>query len=378
MRRAAIAATVTLVAACIACGGAERSTSPSNQSGAPPATNPGGAPATAPLGETAPYGLRPDASAPAPRFTASIVDTNAIVYIRALGHVNPPSHTFPSDHIYFYLSDPSRCPCPLPAPVPVYAPGNGTVVEVQRAGAQFADDAIRVTMSSSAYWYLNHVTLDPSIQVGQQLAAGQRLGTTSGIVFAVDLGLVNANRTRTGYINSNRYPYSSIHAESPIAFYDEPLRSRLQARVLRVGSDKDGRADYDVAGRLAGGWFVAGTTDAAMGGPDVWSKTLYFLHDVERPDELRISVGGTLSLAPGVFAVQPDSIIPALPSFETVGQSNGAVSYPLYNAIVPAGNRPLVGHLLVQLLAGDTLQAEIFSGTAAPTAFTDKAVRYTR
>ena len=38
--------------------------------------------------------------------TVSPLDPSAIKYIIALGNLNPPQHTFPSDHIYLFHYDP--------------------------------------------------------------------------------------------------------------------------------------------------------------------------------------------------------------------------------------------------------------------------------
>ena len=41
-----------------------------------------------------------------------------------------------------------------------------------------------------------------------------------------------------------------------LKYFTEPARSTLYAKVGREGSDKDGKINFDQAGRLAGNWFV--------------------------------------------------------------------------------------------------------------------------
>ena len=60
------------------------------------------------------------------------------------------------------------------------------------------------------------------------------------------------------FVNPLRYPSTTVHGDAPLPYFDEPLRSRLYARVQRIGGDLDGRFDFDVAGRLVGNWILEG------------------------------------------------------------------------------------------------------------------------
>lgn len=183
-------------------------------------------------------------------FRASPLDEGDIRFIVPLGNLNPPGHTFPSDHTYFYNRIP---PAPPDAPVPVRAPGDGTVQFVLAMGME---SQVGVRTGSFIY-YLDHVVLDPAIRPGVIVTAGQQMGVTGSTAYGIDLGVINEQKT-VFFVNPLRYPSTTVHGDAPLPYFDEPLRSRLYARVQRIGGDLDGRFDFDVAGRLVGNWFLEG------------------------------------------------------------------------------------------------------------------------
>ena len=56
-------------------------------------------------------------------FEVSPVATSEFSYILALGNMNPPAHTFPTDHIYFVHNDYTET-------IPVVAPAAGKVIYI--------------------------------------------------------------------------------------------------------------------------------------------------------------------------------------------------------------------------------------------------------
>src|SRR5262245_1597388 len=182
-------------------------------------------------------------------FTVSPIPVSAIEFVTALGQINPPDHTLPTDHIYFY----HRLNHPNAPQYEVVAPAGGTVATVLKGN----DDKVYISVTSSHTYYLGHVTLDSGIRDGVKVQAGQRLGVTSNLSYGLDLGLLNQSFTQ-GFINPARYNNDSLHADAPLKYFDEPLRSTLYGMVTRTGGDKDGEINFDRAGRLAGGWFLDG------------------------------------------------------------------------------------------------------------------------
>lgn len=297
-------------------------------------------------------------------FTVAPIPPERLANIVALGNLNPPAHTLPSDHIYLDLPGDSA------ARVEVVAPADGVVSWVRRDPAR--DDAVNVSITNAFVYYIGHIALDASIRQGDRVRAGQRLGVASGLAAGIDFGLIDYDHAITGLVSPARYTPETRYAANPLRFFEEPLRSRLYAKVLRTGSEKDGRVGYDIAGRLVGNWFAEGLpVSYASAEASAWPRHLAFAYDVTAPTEPRISIGGTIG-NPAVYAVLPSD-----PRFETVTSSSGIVryhvGYPGWNgASSPAGT------LLVQMLADDRVRVQLVPGAQTADGFTAGAQVYVR
>ena len=289
-------------------------------------------------------------------FTHSPIDPSAITFITPLGNLNPPEHTLPTNHIYFYHP---------PTRLPVTAPAGGVIFEARRG----SDDALYVQAATGVLYYLAHIFLDGSIATGGEVSAGQYVGETN-TTGAMDLGVSN-DAVTLFFVRPERYIGFTIHADSPLKYFQEPARSTLYAKVRRNGADKDGKIDFDQPGRLAGNWFreglaVADTENFASG-----AQQLAFVRDVAEPAFVRVSIGGSLSLPGGFW------IADGVPDPADVTPATGKVAYRLYNNAlrIGAGN----GLLIVQMLGDDRIQIETFPGSTATTAeFTGASLIYVR
>ena len=186
-------------------------------------------------------------------FRASPVALDAIRFITPLGNLNPPDHTLPTDHIYFYVANPDQGESPASRRTDFFAPADGIVADVINNGAG-ADRKVRVQATPTIVYYLDHLVPEIALSRGTKLTAGQRIGTTGSTSFGIDLGVVNDALTLS-FVNPSRWNSETLHADAPLKYYEEPLRSQLYSRVQRIGPDLDGRIDFDVAGRLSGAWF---------------------------------------------------------------------------------------------------------------------------
>ena len=299
-------------------------------------------------------------------FRASPLDEGDIRFIVPLGNLNPPGHTFPSDHIYFYNRIP---PAPPDAPVPVRAPGDGTVQFVLAMGVE---SQVGVRTGSFIY-YLDHVVLDPAIKPGVVVTAGQQIGVTGSTAYGIDLGVINEQKT-VFFVNPLRYPSTTVHGDAPLPYFEEPLRSRLYARVQRIGGDLDGRFDFDVAGRLVGNWFLEGLAVNESAIASAWSRHLAFVYDNYDPSRVRVAVGGTLPLI-GAFAVPATA-----PDPRDVSPSTGRIVYRLLGP-GGAGDAPgsQRGILAVEMIDASTLRVEALRDTTATDLpFSAAARRYVR
>jgi hypothetical protein len=303
-------------------------------------------------------------------FRAAPIPAVDIAYIQPLGNLNPPGHTFPTDHIYFYFADRF-------ASIPVYAPGDGTIVNIAWSQASGDDYKLDLVHGGTLRSYLGHLSsLAPAIaaaagnlvmgfnSVSIPVTAGQVVGTTGGrgdYLYAMDLGVYDTALTLPGFITPSRYSANTTGCRAPLSYYEQPLQSQLYAMVNRDGADLDGRIDFDQPGRLAGNWFGQGA------GMNDWTRHLAFVADCVDPDQVRVAMGGELG-ATGVFAIADSDPRPA-----EVSAATGLVGYQLLQ------NGEPVWRLSVQVLANETIRVELRSAdTPADAPFTAAAVLYER
>lgn len=294
-------------------------------------------------------------------FSASPIGQDRIRWITPLGNLNPPGHAIPTDHIYFYFADPEARESPEARRSEFYAPGNGTVTTV--LGGVGQESKIFVRQTASFVYYLDHLILSAPLTRGSVVTAGQLLGTT-GNAYGIDLGVINDAVTHN-FIIPSHYIADTLHADAPLKYFEEPLRSQLYARVERLGDEKDGRIDFDVAGRLSGNWFVGGT-----------QAVLSFAYDTYDPLEVRISTAR--GNPQGVFSIAASDPLP-----RDVTPASGLVRYTLKRAIT---GRPrftfadsgVIAYMLVQMTDDSRLRMEMFPAANPPTEFTSGAGVYTR
>ena len=231
-----------------------------------------------------------------------------------LGNLNPPGHTLPTDHIYFYHHIPGQNPNGLQ--YDVFAPADGTIAVISKA----IDDQIFVSASSVHMYYLDHLVLDSGFAVNQKVTAGQHLGKTTASGFGIDLGLMNTDITLP-FVTPARYSGNSLHADAPLKYFTEPLKSQLYALVQGTGVNRDGQVSFDQAGRLSGGWFHESLSVAESAGANGWTRHLAFVRDNLDPSKIRISVGGTITSA-GVFSIADGD-----PDPSSVTTASGSVTF---------------------------------------------------
>jgi len=302
----------------------------------------------------------PSAPSAAVTFSAAPMDPAAIQFIVPLGNLNPPGHTLPTDHIYFYHHLNTG---PF-TPVPVIAPASGTIAALINRGG---DAKIYVRTDSTHQYYFDHVTLAAGLGVGSRVDAGSRIGDSASIGF--DFSVLNTARSQS-FANPGRYSSDTLTADAPLTYFDEPVRSALYARVQRIGGELDGRISYDVAGTLAGNWFAddLAVSESARGDdPTVGMRQLAFVKDTRIADRLRISIGGFGML--GVYGVPAETA-----DFSTVTPASGVVTYRLLS---PEGTDQQ-GLLIVQMVDTTHIRVEAFRGGGTSASFSAAARIYLR
>ncbi len=277
-----------------------------------------------------------------PVFTVSPIEVSKIAEIITLGNLNPPGHTFPTDHIYFYPTRPPGNP-DRPDVVNVYAPADLTVTNVvasRHVQANITDFNITFqpcrsltvvfghvsslntavfgpTMDLSGWELLNeYSTGGETYRISSRnfnitVKAGDLLGTAGGNPgqWALDFGVYNANSRSALAANPSRWQYSNyLTAVCPLSLYPPgPLLDNLVALVKR---DKVAGEPYpwgtvmqDVAGTASGCWFFSGTEDTYPEDPH-----LALVHSNLHPSKAVFSVGTSVpSLKSGVYEFTPQA-----------------------------------------------------------------------
>ena len=297
-------------------------------------------------------------------FRTSPIALDAIRWITPLGNLNPPAHALPTDHIYFYFANPDAGESPLARRTDFFAPADGVIGDLFGTSG---DRKLWIQAAPTIYYYVDHLMPEVALARGTRITAGQRLGTT-GSAYGIDLGVVNYGLTLTGFVNPARYIDDTLHADAPLKYFEEPLRSQLYARVQRIGGDLDGRIDYDVPGRLIGNWFqdMVGTTFSAS-----------FVYDTYDPSQVRIAISTFMAGATffGTFAIAPGDPLP-----RDVSAGSGIVRYSLIQSRTgpPTGFNTPVNRMLVQMLDDRRMQLEILPASSTATEFSANPIRFSR
>ncbi|MHB8605975.1 MAG: hypothetical protein ACYDCK_12045 [Thermoplasmatota archaeon] len=225
--------------------------------------------------------------------------------------------------------------------------------------------------------------------------AGDLLGRIGGQT--LDFGVYDDEVNLTGFVDWRDYTGESwkIHTVDPFPYFDEPVRSMLLAKDVRVAEPRAGKIDQDIDGRLSGNWFLDGSGGYAGPGHGVygyWSGHLSFLRDAYVPDHLLLSIGNYSGNATQ-FAIRGNG-----PAYENVSVASGLVKYELVDWNYFDGDDPnagtfhsfphpfahpawtntdtIHGVVLVQLTSARVLKMETFPGkTAADVTGFDDAVR---
>jgi hypothetical protein len=266
---------------------------------------------------------------------ASPIAMESIRWITPLGNLNPPDHSTPTDHIYFYFAAPDAGETAIARRTTFFAPADGTVVTV--FGGIGSDSKLFIRATSTIRYYVDHVILDPGIGTGTTLTAGQRIGTTGG-AFGIDLGVVNPAVTLPGFVNPSRYGEDTLHTDAPLKFCEEPLRSQ-------------------VGGRLSGNWFT-----------EQGASALSFVYDTYDPSQVRIAGAGAIS-TPTVYSIAAADPLP-----RDVSPATGRVRYTLTRSRtgLPVQGTP-VGQMIVQMIDAQRIQAEIVLSLTPVTEFSANA-----
>jgi hypothetical protein len=236
-----------------------------------------------------------------PLFTISPIKPEFISNISPLGALSPPSHVFPTDHIYFYITRSEGAD--RPHNVSVYAPGDLIITSVRASehvkvglidyslfleSLDFPEISIMfIHISSlnqelfrdlsdhqkwnfdSEYSTGNEIYRTWSKHCNIEMNAGDIIGTTGGNPgqWALDLGVYDENYLPEKIANIDRWKnFRYLHSVCPLSYYDEgQVRDTLFNLVPGMNQTGDkkpcGSVLQDLPGTVQGCWFHEGVTD---------------------------------------------------------------------------------------------------------------------
>jgi|GEM_PF-3516728 len=304
-----------------------------------------------------------------------ILHLNEIKSLTFLGQVNPPGHTFPTDHIYFGPDYSKR------NDIPIYAPASGRIIYIEKYPDPLVDHTIRVAVTDTFTYYIMHFDLDDNYEVGDMVVAGSQIGVT-GSSYYVDFGVYD--KDVINYFIRPPVDGKAIHSGKPISYYPEFLRSQLYGLIKPwydpdyINTQGDGEFAVDKLGSLSGNWFMEGKDFSS------WENHLSFSNNVFYPELTTIGIG----YADYTFIVINNTVKP-----EDVTLETGAVLYlftdegflrkggtiECENELLRENELLQRGYLLVELLTDTRLRIELFDyGFDEPQNFTEKASFYVR
>jgi hypothetical protein len=292
--------------------------------------------------------------------------------LTALGSLNPPGHTLPTDHVYLYSWDLSqRNPQVQQGTRNVYMPATGNLFQKLQTSGPLGDWKLSFRATDNFYFYLDHVLPTIAMNVDSTYTAGTLIGTTDPGA-TLDLGAYDATVTHDGFLVPERYGFATTHYVSPWKYFSPALQPAIYAQLYRAPgvADKDGKIDFSVAGKLVGDWFLQGMPVDSTLGPYGWPRTVAFVYDYYDPSIVRLSIGGTIGIV-GMWATDSTA-----PRPENVTTASGIVTYPVIN---PFDGGPPIGYMLVQMTTDTQIRIEYFMGGATkPTQFAANAFTFVR
>lgn len=318
-------------------------------------------------------------------FTHPFMNNSDFMGLVPLGNLNPPGHTLPTDHLYFYLANPAL-------QYPIFSPGNLKLKRVKKyTYTGYVEYTLEMSPGGNYRLIYGHVSdLEPGLlsaigaitsncqsystggstfnycekETDIALTAGQNLGKAGGHAGqnALDVGLVK-------YGNGPEAEYFC-----PVEYCTPALKTQLEARfsnyngtIMRTVAPLCGQVNQNIAGTLQGIWFKKGQPKY----PE--DPHIAFVHDNVTPAKAVISVGiSQTGLASGVYSFTIAASGTTNRDFNNV--TPGSV-YCFENLNSGAGK-----HLLVEFVNSDEIRVETKTGNtcAGGETFTASAVLYTR
>lgn len=289
-----------------------------------------------------PVDATPDAqvSETCPELSVSPLAIGDFDYILPLGNLNPSSHVFPTDHVYFTLPKDSAG---VPERKEVFAPSGGRIREARRMhyitdDGEWDDFSLGIEPCSTQSYLFMHMSevtdeLEASIgsytdcqsyttgswmvemcrkEVDIAVAAGQQLGAAGGLAegaHALDFQMMDANVPALDYVDPSRFDsrpngLDVLHVVCPLDYFEETLKDMLYAELGGPDGPRDeaprcGEVEQDEAGTAQGNWYYPGA--------DLYPEDnhLALVHDNVSPSRGAFSIGVNVGASTAAYYFEP-------------------------------------------------------------------------
>ncbi len=341
-------------------------------------------------------------------YDSAPTDLSTLGGIEPLGHVAPPPHTFPSDHIYLYGSTTTAVLHPAYAPAMIHVTDIAST-EYLSASPVFTDYAIYFYACSEVKSYYGHIkTLSPAVQSQLASAAQNCFTYTTGgssyrrcdtqLDIVVRSGELIGYGSTSGAFDFGTYDYripapsfaaparhaqtDSFYTVCPLDYFTAGPKAAMEALVGRFDGGYHrtvapicGQYNHDVAGSARGFWYHPGSPNV----PEDPHLSL-IIDNVYAPKET-ISIGTSLPNQTSVFYtfIPSNSGLVDRELSQVVSDGNIYCYDTFYD---PLGQLVGGGHIFIlQMTSPTTLRFESqppASCGSGPWAFTSNAVDFQR
>lgn len=278
-------------------------------------------------------------------FSVAPVDLSVVTGIVPLGNFNPSGHTFPTDHVYFYLKKSiSGNYNSAPVETTLYSPGNAWIVAISglehvSENPPYTDYDLDIMPCKDVTLRFAHVTtisqelrdlvVAPYGEFNEyttggkafkmykkilnvSISAGEVIGTAGGREGqnALDVGTYDA-RSALSFARPERWENSRAkYTTCPVDYFEDDINSKMVAKlgnyqgtISRTVEPLCGEFAQDVPDTAQGVWLVNGTTNIYPEDPH-----LTLGHDNVEPQKGVFSVGTSIKgLQAGAYPFVPKS-----------------------------------------------------------------------
>ena len=322
------------------------------------------------------------------------IDRQSIMGVVPLGHLNPPSHTQTTDHVYFLLPGYEEEISPS---VDLLTPAQGTVVQLtsntsDTTGTTFTDWKIEIRVCAGGTIRFGHVSTmsaellalteaEPDVcdrygyegymfdscswrQIDVPLSAGDFIGTVGGLDTpntGLDFWAYDWDGELHFAIDPTAQPEGILRAQCPLDWFVDALRTELYAQRMEsrgIRADEGigcGKVFQDVVGAAKGFWYSTVEVDGK------WLDHLALVDDNVRSDHQAVSVASMVA-NPGYWIFQKQSTGTVNRDFAQVTAGSGIYCYDTFTAD-SNGPEGATDRFLIEVVDTDTLHIEHQGGS---------------